>query len=281
MVMLKAQKVEFVKKLSEDIKKHKTVAVVPLEMVPDRLMQKVRNGLKPDAKFIVARKNLVLMALGNDKRFEGLKSHVHGNVALVLSDKDAAEVNAFISGNKLRLGAKPNQISPDDITIEAGETSIAPGQAVTDLKAAGIDVQIQKGKVVIGKSKVLVHKGDKISHAVSKALKMLEITPFEAAAAVDVAQEGNITFGKEALNFSTEKALDELARDFVAANALSIRINYVTAYNVSGFISRAFIGAVALGVQNNLYEKEIIDKVVSKAFLQALGLKSVAEDKKE
>ena len=281
MVMLKAQKVEFVKKLSEDIKKHKTVAVVPLEMVPDRLMQKVRNGLKPDAKFIVARKNLVLMALGNDKRFEGLKSHVHGNVALVLSDKDVAEVNAFISGNKLRLGAKPNQISPDDITIEAGETSIAPGQAVTDLKAAGIDVQIQKGKVVIGKSKVLVHKGDKISHAVSKALKMLEIMPFEAAAVVDVAQEGNITFGKEALNFSTEKALDELARDFVAANALSIRINYVTAYNVSGFISRAFIGAVALGVQNNLYEKEIIDKVVSKAFLQALGLKSVAEDKKE
>ena len=281
MVMLKAQKVEFVKRLSEDMKRHKTVAVVPLEMVPDRLMQKVRNGLKPDAKFVVARKNLILMALESDKRFEGLKSHVHGNVALVLSDKDVTEVNAFVSSNKLRLGAKPNQISPDDIRIEAGETSIAPGQAVTDLKAAGIDVQIQKGKVVIGKSKVLVHKGDKISHAVSKALKMLEIMPFEAAAVVDAAQEGNVTFGKEALNFNRSKALDELAVDFVAANELSIRINYVTAYNVSGFISRAFIGAVALGVQNNLYEKEIIDKVVSKAFLQALGLKSAADDKKE
>ena len=51
MVMLKAQKVEFVKKLSEDMKRHKTVAVVPLEMVPARLMQKVRNGLKPDAMY--------------------------------------------------------------------------------------------------------------------------------------------------------------------------------------------------------------------------------------
>ena len=89
-----------------------------------------------------------------------------------------------------------------------------------------------------------------------------------------------MTFGREALNFNRSKALDELTADFVAANELSIRINYVTAYNVDGFISKAFIGAVALGVQNNLYEKEIIDKIVSKAFLQALGLKSAA-DKKE
>ena len=38
-----------------------------------------------------------------------------------------------------------------------------PGQAVTDLKTAGIDVQIQKGKVVISKDKVITKKGEVIT----------------------------------------------------------------------------------------------------------------------
>ena len=55
-----------------------------------------------------------------------------------------------------------------------------PGQTVTELKAAGIDVQIQKGKVVIAKDKVLVKKGETISPGVAKALHTLEVYPFSA-----------------------------------------------------------------------------------------------------
>ena len=55
-----------------------------------------------------------------------------------------------------------------------------PGQAVTDLKAAGIDVQIQKGKVVIAKDKVITKKGEAITSSVAKALHTLDINPFSA-----------------------------------------------------------------------------------------------------
>ena len=79
-----------------------------------------------------------------------------------------------------RLAAKPGQVSPEDVSVTAGETGIQPGQTVTDLKSAGIDVQIQKGKVVIAKDKVLVKKGEVISAKIAKALHILDILPFKA-----------------------------------------------------------------------------------------------------
>lgn len=55
-MMLKAQKVEYVKKLQAEIKKYNVVGVMPISAIPDRLLQKVRNVLKPDAKIVIARK---------------------------------------------------------------------------------------------------------------------------------------------------------------------------------------------------------------------------------
>ena len=84
------------------------------------------------------------------------------------------------SRTALRLAAKPGQISPEDVSVTAGETGIQPGQTVTDLKTAGMDVQIQKGKVLIAKDKVLVAKGEQVTLKVAKALHILDILPFKA-----------------------------------------------------------------------------------------------------
>ena len=179
--MLKAEKIAFVKKTKEELKHYKTFAVMPIDAIPDRLVQKIRNQIKPGGKFVVARKNLMLKILEGQEGLKKLEPYINGNVALVMINEEPNIFYDMVSSNIMKLGAKPNQISPEDITIEAGETSIAPGQAVTDLKTAGIDVKIDKGKVVISKSKVLVAKGAKITTPVAKALKMLDIMPFQGS----------------------------------------------------------------------------------------------------
>ncbi|MGC8699806.1 MAG: 50S ribosomal protein L10, partial [Candidatus Micrarchaeia archaeon] len=166
MPMLKKEKIEFVNKLKEEIKSYKTVGIMPIDALPDRLVQKIRNSYRGDTKIVFARKNLILKALEGNSELSKLAEFVKGNSVVLLSNKDPITVYNEIKSNKLKLAAKPNQIAPNDIVIEAGETTIPPGQGVTDLKAAGIDVQIQKGKVIISKSKVLVPKGSKISTAV-------------------------------------------------------------------------------------------------------------------
>jgi large subunit ribosomal protein L10 len=268
MAMLKAQKVEYVKKLQKEIASYKTMAIMPLDSMPDRLLQKVRNDLKPDAHVVIARKTLLERALDKEK-LARLGKSMDGNFALVLSNREPFELYKTIHSNKLKLGAKPNQVALDDITVEPGETSVAPGQTVTELKSAGIDVQIQKGKVVISKKKVLVEKGKKISGAVANALKILDIKPFEIAPGLSVALEGNLLFNEVALRVDQDFVTSEIARNFAEAYTLSIEAGIVTKYNVNEFIMRAYRGAMAVGLESGAPESEIVKMLAASAAAQA------------
>ncbi len=275
--MLKAEKEEFVKRLSAEIKARKSVGIMPMAGAPDRLFQKIRNGLKPSTMVIVARKSIISRAL-DGAGISTLMPYVSGNAALVLSDIEPFELYKAISSNRLRLLAKPNQISNESISIEAGETSIAPGQAVTDLKAAGIDVQIQKGKVIISKGKVLVEKNGKISAALAKALKMLDILPFEARGRISALLYEGTLFSEEALSIDAAYVTSKLLQDFTAANMLSTAIGLVTPYNAAEFISKAFSQSVALGLEAEIYEDEVVKAMLGIASLQASALNSYVKE---
>ncbi len=272
MKMFKNQKVEYVNKMSEEIKKYSVVGILPLETVPDRLFQKLRNNSKKDMKMVIARKRLMLKILQSDPKLKDLEKYVKGNVALLLSNKDPFELNDSIVKNRIKMGAKPNQISPDDLGIDAGETSIAPGQAVTDLKAAGIDVKIDKGKVVISKSKVLVKKGAKITGAVAKALKMLDITPFETGTKVAAMYAQNMIYTNEVLSITPELLSTQIASAFRAADVISTDIGMVTQYNVDKLIKKAYIAAMGVGLSAKVYEPEIVEKLLAQAVASALSI---------
>lgn len=275
--MIKKEKIEFVKKAKAEMKNYKTIGVMPIEAIPDRLVQKIRNGIKPDGKFIIARKTLLFRILEGNEQLKKLEPYITGNVALVLTNEDPIELYKKVSSNPLKLSAKPNQISPSDINIEAGETSIAPGQAVTDLKTAGIDVKIDKGKVVISKSKVLVAKGAKITTPVSKALKMLDVMPFEARGRLSAALEGGLIYGETILGLTQEHLMNELGRNFAEANALTLAIKFVTPYNVDFFISKAANEAITLGLDAKIYEDEVVKRLLGVASLQAKGVNALVK----
>ena len=269
--MLRKEKEEFVKALSEKISKYKTVAVLPLTNIPDRLLQKARNSLRGDAEIIIARNTLIKRALGE----RSIASKVEGDAALVLSNLDPFALYSKIGSNSMQLLAKPGQIAPIDIVVKAGETNIQPGQAVTELKAAGLDIQIQKNKVVIAKDKKIVEAGKKITLQIANALKLLDIKPFTVSTTISAAYFEGLLFGKEALGINKEFVASEIAKSFTEANALSIGINFVTPYNVAYFITKAYNEAVALGVSANVPEPEIVEKLISKAAQQANNINNV------
>ncbi len=280
-MMQKKEKIEFAKRLAKDLKTYKTCAVMETGATPDRLVQKVRNQLKPEAKFVVARKTLLLHAIGDDPELKKLVEHVNGNVALILTNKEPSEINEIVTANRMKMAAKPNQVSPEDIHVESGETTIAPGQAVTDLKAAGIDVQIQKGKVVISKSKVLVAKGAKVTTPVSKALKMLDIMPFEAGTKLKAALNNGLLFTEQALRIDRAFVEREISANFLQAHMLSTSIGFVTEYNVSELVKKAYISAMGLGVERGLYEPEVVEKLLAKAVMEAIKANSVVKPASE
>ncbi len=274
-MMLKKDKMAFVEEVSKDIKNYKLFAIIPLSATPDTLFQKVRNQLKPGARVIVTRNNLLRKIIEKDKQASLLMKYVEGNVALVMSkDEDPFALYRQISANRLKLFAKPNQIAPSDIMIEEGETSIPPGQAVTELKAAGIDVKIDKGKVVISKTKVLVPKGTKIASPVSKALKTLNVMPFEVSPRMCVAVSGGLVYTEDVLGITYEIVSSEIASAFRAADSMTMQIGYVTHYNVERLLAKAYTSALALGLSAKIYEPTISERLLAQAFLEAVSLKS-------
>ncbi len=270
--MLKSQKVAFVKSLKEEIKKYKVVGIMPIEKIPDRLLQKIRNEVKTqDTKFVIARKSLLLKVI-DQEHLKELEPFLTGNVGILMSNKSSFELFEMVSSNKIKLLAKPNQIADQDLSIEAGETSLQPGQAVTDLKTAGIDVKIEKGKVTISKSKVLVKKGDKISVPISKALKMLDIMPFEAKGSVSAIKEGKLLYTPEVLMINTTYVSQEMGRIFSSAYVLSLELGVVSQYNIDEFIRRAFVAAISVGTEAKIPEGEVIPKLLGLASSAAQNL---------
>ncbi len=248
-MMSKQQKIEFVNKWSKELAGYSSVGVVHLKGKPDRLLQSTKSRLLGKAKLVIGRKNQLGKILLSSDRTKELANDLDGTSAILLTNEDPFDVYKVFRNNAIRLAAKPKQVAPDDIMVKGGETGVPPGQAVTELKMAGIDVQIQKGKVVISKDKVLVNKGSTITLAVAKALHTLNIAPFEASIEPHVILSGKLVLTREVLGINAAQVAEDIARSFRDAIALCMELSIPNEYTIGGLLSRAFNNATYLGSQ--------------------------------
>src|SRR5271157_683425 len=135
-MLTKTQKISFVEHGKALMKKYTLIGIVPLSGIPDRLLQSTKNRMKQDVQFILGRKTLLKRMLESSERTKVLADKLDATSAIILSNSDPFELFGRFKAGKIKLAAKPNQLALEDVMVNAGETSIMPGQAVTDLKAA-------------------------------------------------------------------------------------------------------------------------------------------------
>lgn len=278
-MLTKSQKERFVEEGRKGVQEHSLVGIVPLSGIPDRLLQSTRNRLKGEAKFILGRKTLLKRILASNEKTKGIVDKLDATSAIILSNDDPFELYRKFKSGAIRLAAKPKQIAPDDVAVSAGETSVMPGQAVTDLKSAGIDVQMQKGKVVIAKDKVITKKGEIITASVAKALHTLDITPFSATLEPSLMISGSILFNRSVLSIDTQKTTSDIIKAFSSALALGLELGIVNAYTVKVLIERAYRCAYHLGMEAKLFDAGIVEGLVSRAAHEAAALNSLTDKK--
>jgi large subunit ribosomal protein L10 len=275
-MLTKEQKMKFVEQTAKELKNYKVIGIIQLNGKPDRLLQSSRSRLRGDIKIVTGKKTLLTRVLESDERTKPLVKELKGTSAIILANGDPFEIYKKFSSNLIKLAAKPRQVATADIWIKEGETAVAPGQGVTELKQAGIDVQIQKGKVVISKEKVLVPKGAVITLAVAKALHTLNITPFEALIAPEVLLWDKVQLRRDVLDISPERTAKNLSLCFRNALSISLELGIVNQYTVLQLITKAYNNAIGLGTSVNAYDTGIIERVLAKAAMQASGLESAA-----
>jgi len=274
----KDQKAKFVENGKALLKSYKLIGIVPLARIPDRLLQTAKNKNRDEIKLIIGRKTLLTMILESDERGKQLIERLEGTSAILLSNANPFDIYKKFKESTIKLAAKPGQLAPSDIIVDEGETSLQPGQAVTELKTAGIDVRIDKGKVLISKTKTLVAQGSAISLNVAKALHTLGVMPFVARIEPSVINYDKIMYTKEILDIDPNRTISDLVKHFGTAIELGMRARIITRYTLPGMIGTAYRNAIALGIGINAYDKGIIEILIGKAAAQANALGSLPTD---
>lgn len=251
-------KIKTVSELGELIKNNKTILIVSIKNIRASQYQEITKKLRGRAVVKVPKKNLIFKAIDSskDETVKKLKEHIKESSAILFSDIDPFELAAELIRKKTFVKAKAGQIAPHDIKVSAGPTELVTGPIISELGSLGIQIQIDKGKIKIRESKVIVKKEEKISHAAADVMNKLDIKPFSVGfipiAALDI-KEGKIYTN---IQIDGEETIKELRTAFGKALSFAVSIFYTSEDTIKFLIGKA-------GMHEKALEKFVKDKVIN------------------
>ena len=240
-VPIPERKLKTVKELSELLKGKKTVLIASIKNLPASQYQKIKKKLRGKAIIKVPKKNLLFRAIDSVKDGDiiKLKDYFKESTAILFSDLDSYKLAAELLKNKSPAKAKPGQEAPIDIEVEAGSTDLLPGPAISELGAVGLEVQIEKGKITIKKSKVIVKEGQPISQAAVDIMNKLDIKPFSIGFIPLTAYDNEIKKLYLEIKIDSEQVIRDIKESYSKSLAFAVEIGYVNSETLSFLLSKA------------------------------------------
>lgn len=268
-------KVRIVEEIKRLISSRSVVGIVSFRNVPANQMQRVRRDLRGKVDIKVVKNTLLeraLEALGKD--YVKLKEFLGDQVAIIASNENPFRLYRMIEETKQPSPLKPNQISPVDVVVNEGPTSIPPGPLMAELQMAGIPVAIEKGKVVVKKTTTIVRAGEVVRPEVARALERLGIKPIKIGLDVRALLDSGVVLTPETLAIDTEKIIQDFQRAYQAAINLAINSAYVTKGTAEILLMKAAMDARNLAINAGIFEKAVIRDIIAKAYAEMLSLAS-------
>lgn len=219
----KEKKKDELKGLAEE---YPFIAVATLDELPADIISLVRKRLAGDAVVCVSKTRVLRLAL-EEANFDTKKLDpvVKESVAIIFSKKNPFELFSFIKKNKGSATAKVGDIASEDIVIQAGDSGLPPGPALSTLKAAGLQVKVAGPTIEISKDKTVTKKGEEVTSVVADVLGKLNMKPMKIGMKVlgVYDKSENEFYASEVLDVDEE----ELFNKFVTAyqQALNLAVN--------------------------------------------------------
>ncbi len=275
-------KQDYVADLKKVIEASPVIGIVNVSGIPAPQFQKMRAGLRGKMTLLVAKNNLLLLALNEmDKDKKGLSELVElidGQCAIIGSTDNPFKLFKVMEATKTASPAKGGEIAPDDIDIKAGETPFKPGPIVGDLQQAGIPAAIEGGKVVIKKSRTLVKAGDPIPVDMAKMLTKLEIFPLTVGMDLRGAYEEGIVFKSDVLAIDEVQFMGDFMGSISGAFNLACQIGYATPVTIRPLITNASTEAMNLAIFAGITNKDTIERLLGVAGGKMMALATQIPD---
>ncbi len=273
------EKKKRVEEIQSNLKGFKSILLIDLRKVPDKLLQSSRKSLREQkgAFLKVSKLAVIKRALEGLGIPESFYEKIEFPVMVVGINESPYSVATYLANNLMDMPAKEGDVAEEDIVVEAGETDLQPGPALSQLKAAGVNVKIERGKIVVAKDSVVVKKGEAVTKEKASVLQLLGIKPFKVGLKIYKAWDGETVFDQEVLLIKVEEIREDIKALYADAFNLSVNISYPTPENAKFLLNKAYSFERALAVNAGFPTEAFIKDLVHKALVQAHALKRVAE----
>jgi len=268
-----------IEKLKTLISKYPIIAVVNMENLPAKQLQRLRNIIRDDMELFMTKKRLMKIALKESetekKGVSALSQFLRGMPALIFTEKNPFSLFRILKENKSQAPAKAGQTAPNDIYVEAGPTPFAPGPIIGELGAIGIKSGVENGKVAIKERTLVVKEGETIQPKVAEILTRLNIEPMEVGLNLTAAFENGELIDKNVLDIDEQEYYDNLINTIRLSFNFAVELGYAVKETIEAMVIKAHSLAKGLAYEQDILTDENVKDIISKAKCQADALMKV------
>ena len=180
-------KLDEVNTLLDLFRTYNNVAVIEVANINDKQIQSIRKILRGKAIFRMSKKSLQIRAIEQFKKeskksnLDELAEQIPGQASLIFTNLEFFDLKKTFQENEWMVPAKPNEITPVDIWVPAGDTGLPTGQVISELNMTlRLPTKIMNDVIHIREDTRTHRVGDLVTVKQAAVLKKLGITPIES-----------------------------------------------------------------------------------------------------
>eukprot|EP01092_Planopodium_desertum_P007335 TRINITY_DN29_c0_g1_i1.p1 TRINITY_DN29_c0_g1~~TRINITY_DN29_c0_g1_i1.p1 ORF type:complete len:358 (+),score=128.90 TRINITY_DN29_c0_g1_i1:44-1117(+) len=228
----KQRKQQYLVRATSFFEKYSTILIVGADNVTSKQLSTIRKRLRGEAVILMGKNTLMRKAIRDlvekkpeHKKLLRILPKIVGNCGLVFTEKTIKNIRTTLESEKKPAEAKAGAISPVDVIIPAGPTSLDP-QQTQFMQALNIETKISRMKIEITSPVNLLNKGDRVSPSQAELLRKLNLKPFEYGLVTKAIYEDGDCYDSYLLDLSDEDVLGKFSRALGSVTALSLKIGY-------------------------------------------------------
>ena len=269
-------KLDEVDYLIELFNQYKNIMVLKVGNLNDKQVQDIRKFIRGKAIIKMSKKNLQIRAIERFKNeskkenLDDLVDNIPGQSALCFTDIDVFELKKIFNDNLWMVPAKPDDITPVDIWVPAGDTGLPTGQVISELNMTlRLPTQIQHDTIWI-REPTRTHKaGDFVNVKQAAVLKKLGVAPIESVIKIHYAWSDGDVYSADVIYMNLDAFKQDLASAYLAAQHLAMELGVVDKETIKPMIQKAYREALGILFESPVYIENMRDEYIQKAVSNA------------
>jgi large subunit ribosomal protein LP0 len=233
------------------LEEYSRILIVTADNVGSNHMQKIRKAMRGKAVLLMGKNTMIRKAirdhLSKTPALEGILPHVKGNIGLVFTNGDLADIRTKLTELKIQAAAKAGSIAPIEVVVPAGNTNMEPTKT-SFFQALSIPTKINRGTIEIINDIHLLTVGQKVSLSQAALLQMLGIRPFQYGLKVITVYDNGAVYPAAVLDLTDDDILKKFFKGVNNVAAISLQIGYPTVVSVPHSVSNGYKNLLAISV---------------------------------